>query len=148
MDGDVDLGFLCQDKWEKICSTQESVLEVFEDISLMSLDILMQCTFSRKTNCQINRLVTGGGKKHTFVCHYLNHLLTYLHFLSSTHDHYTKGIRESSEIIHKRIFSFLYHHDIIFKFSSQKRHLQKIVNNLNQYTGISWVWVARVHTLS
>ncbi|KAK1339983.1 hypothetical protein QTO34_018547 [Cnephaeus nilssonii] len=94
------------DKWEKICGTQESVLEVFEDISLMSLDTLMRCTFSRETNCQIN----------------------------STHDTYIKGISEGCEIIYKRMFSFLYHHDIIFKFSSMKRHLQKIVNNLYQYT--------------
>ncbi|XP_036304429.1 cytochrome P450 4X1 [Pipistrellus kuhlii] len=94
------------DKWEKICGTQEAVLEVFNDISLMSLDILMKCTFSQDTNCQIN----------------------------SAFDDYTKGICEGSEIIHKRSFSFLYHHDIIFKFSSEKHRLQKIANNLYQYT--------------
>ncbi|XP_036203024.1 cytochrome P450 4X1 [Myotis myotis] len=94
------------DKWEKICGTQESVLEVFEDISLMSLDTLMKCTFSQETNCQIN----------------------------ITQDHYTNGINEGSEIIYHRTFNFLYHYDIIFKFSPRKRQLQKIINNLHQYT--------------
>lgn len=69
-------------------------------------------------------------------------LIDILSPLSSAFDDYTKGICEASEIIYKRALSFLYHHDIIFKFSSEKHQLQKISNNLYQYTGISWVWVA------
>ncbi|XP_066121118.1 cytochrome P450 4X1-like isoform X1 [Saccopteryx bilineata] len=92
-------------KWEKICGTQDTPVEVFEDIILMSLDTLMKCTFSRETNCQIN----------------------------STHDHYVKSISEARKIIISRLCS-LFHHDIIFKFSPAGCCSQKISNNLNQYT--------------
>jgi hypothetical protein len=57
------LNLLCQDKWEKICSAQETTVEVFEHINLMTLDTIMKCAFSQETNCQINRSVTGKGKK-------------------------------------------------------------------------------------
>lgn len=55
---DVDLDLPCQGKWEKICSAQDTTLEVYEHISLMALDIIMKCVFSQETNCQINRSVT------------------------------------------------------------------------------------------
>ncbi|KAM8791759.1 LOW QUALITY PROTEIN: cytochrome P450 4X1-like [Rhynchonycteris naso] len=93
-------------KWEKICGTQDTPVEVFEDTSLMSLDTLMKCTFSRETNCQID----------------------------STHDHYAKSVSEGSRIIFSRVYSFLFHYDIIFKLSPAGRHLQRISNILNQYT--------------
>lgn len=59
----VDLNLLGQGKWEKICGTQDTVVEVFGHIRLMTLDTLMKCTFSQETNCQINRSVTGKPKK-------------------------------------------------------------------------------------
>ncbi|XP_066121116.1 cytochrome P450 4X1-like [Saccopteryx bilineata] len=92
-------------KWEQICSTQDTPMEVSEDTTLMSLDTLMKCIFSRETNCQIN----------------------------STHDHYVKMLSEAVKIIISRAYSFLFHHDIIFKLSPAGRRLQKISNNLNQY---------------
>lgn len=57
---------MCQGKWEKICGTQNTVVEVSKHISFMSLDVLMKCTFRMDTNCQINRSVTGGQKRHLF----------------------------------------------------------------------------------
>ncbi|XP_023390766.1 cytochrome P450 4X1-like [Pteropus vampyrus] len=42
-------------KWEKICGTQDTLVEVFGHIRLMTLDTLMKCIFSQETNCQINR---------------------------------------------------------------------------------------------
>lgn len=65
-DDDVDLDLMCQGKWEKICGTQDTVVDVSEHTSLMSLDTLMKCAFSRDTNCQINRSVTGGQKRNVF----------------------------------------------------------------------------------
>uniref|UniRef100_A0A452SNL9 Cytochrome P450 family 4 subfamily X member 1 n=1 Tax=Ursus americanus TaxID=9643 RepID=A0A452SNL9_URSAM len=35
-------------KWEKICSPQDTVVEVYEHIDLMTLDILMKCAFNLK----------------------------------------------------------------------------------------------------
>ncbi|XP_036111722.1 cytochrome P450 4X1 [Molossus molossus] len=94
-------------KWEKTCGTQETVVEVFKDINLMSLDTLMKCTFSQETNCQIN----------------------------STHNRFIEGLTECLEIILKCMYSFFYHYDIFFKFSPESRRLQKWTNIIHQYTG-------------
>uniref|UniRef100_A0A452VFH1 Cytochrome P450 4X1-like n=1 Tax=Ursus maritimus TaxID=29073 RepID=A0A452VFH1_URSMA len=93
-------------KWEKICSPQDTVVEVYEHIDLMTLDILMKCAFSQETNCQI----------------------------SSTRDLYVKATFEASKIIFYRLYSFLHHHDIIFKFSPQGHRLQEMVKILHKYT--------------
>ncbi|XP_019480286.1 PREDICTED: cytochrome P450 4X1 isoform X2 [Hipposideros armiger] len=94
------------DKWERICSTQDTVVEVSEHVRLMSLDTLMKCTFSRETNCQINR----------------------------THDCYITAMSEASKIIFNRMPNFLLHHDIIFKFSPGGRRLPELSKTLHQYT--------------
>ncbi|XP_045701819.1 LOW QUALITY PROTEIN: cytochrome P450 4X1-like [Phyllostomus hastatus] len=93
-------------KWEKMCGTQNTLVEVSRDISLMTLDTLMKCTFSKETNCQIN----------------------------SSHDEYVNALFEGSKIVFKRLYTFLLHHDMIFKFTTAYRRLQKIANILNQYT--------------
>ncbi|XP_054994959.1 cytochrome P450 4X1 [Sorex araneus] len=94
------------DKWEKLCSTQDTTVEVFEHISLMTLDMLMKCAFSQETNCQIN----------------------------STQDPYVKATFEASKIIFYPLYSFLPHPDIIFKFSPEGHCLQEISTVLHQYT--------------
>ncbi|XP_040834556.1 cytochrome P450 4X1-like [Ochotona curzoniae] len=93
-------------KWEKICSAQDTTLEVYEHISLMALDIIMKCAFSQETNCQIN----------------------------STCDPYLKAILEMGKITFHRLYNFLHHHDIIFKFSPQGYRFHKLSQVLNQYT--------------
>nr|XP_035949354.1 cytochrome P450 4X1 isoform X2 [Halichoerus grypus] len=93
-------------KWEKICSSQDTVVEVYEHINLMTLDILLKCAFSQETNCQI----------------------------SSTHDLYVKTTFEARKIIFYHLHSFLHHHDIIFKFSPQGQRLQEMIKILQQYT--------------
>ncbi|XP_043938227.1 cytochrome P450 4F3-like [Protopterus annectens] len=42
------------DKWEKLSKNNQSV-ELFEHVSLMSLDTLLQCAFSYDSNCQTQR---------------------------------------------------------------------------------------------
>ncbi|XP_045713528.1 cytochrome P450 4X1-like [Phyllostomus hastatus] len=93
-------------KWEKMCGTQNTLVEVSRDISLMTLDTLMKCTFSKETNCQIN----------------------------SSHDEYVNALSEVSKIISKCLYTSLLHYDMIFKFTTAYRRLQKIANILNQYT--------------
>ncbi|XP_036899254.1 cytochrome P450 4X1 [Sturnira hondurensis] len=93
-------------KWEKMCGTQDTLVEVSGDISLMTLDALMKCTFSKETNCQIN----------------------------SSHDAYVNAISEGSKIIFKHLYTFLLHHDMIFKFTAAYCHLQKLASILHQYT--------------
>ncbi|XP_057566031.1 cytochrome P450 4X1 [Hippopotamus amphibius kiboko] len=93
-------------KWERICGSQDTLLEISEHISLMTLDILMKCIFSWETNCQIN----------------------------STHDHYVKATREGTNILFYRAYNFFYHHDVIFKFSPKGHHLQEVNKILHQHT--------------
>ncbi|XP_060061929.1 cytochrome P450 4X1 isoform X2 [Erinaceus europaeus] len=92
-------------KWEEICGTRDTGVEVFEHISLMTLDILLKCAFSQETNCQIN----------------------------SNHDTYVKAMFDSSKITFYHLYSFLHHHDIIFKFSPEGHRLQEISEVLQQY---------------
>ncbi|XP_006200509.1 cytochrome P450 4X1 [Vicugna pacos] len=93
-------------KWERICGTQNTLLDISEHIDLMTLDVLMKCIFSKETNCQIN----------------------------SNFDYYIKAIREGTTIIFYRVYNFLYHHDMIFKFSSQGHRLWEISKILHQHT--------------
>lgn len=69
-------------------------------------------------------------------------------FLSSSHDEYVNALSEGSKIISKCWYTFLLHHDVIFKFTTAYRRLQKISHILHQYTGISRDWVALMYPLS
>lgn len=92
-----------------------------------------------------DKQVSDRRAKKTFVCYYINHLLTYPYFLSSTDDHYVKAVSEASKINFSHLYGFLLHHDVIFKFSPDGHRLQELSKILHQYAGISWVWVAQVH---
>lgn len=41
----------CQDKWERYANTDKS-FELFEHVSLMTLDSILKCAFSYDSNCQ------------------------------------------------------------------------------------------------
>ncbi|XP_062960050.1 cytochrome P450 4X1-like [Cynocephalus volans] len=94
------------DKWEKICSTKDTTVDVFEHINLMALDTIMKCAFSHETNCQIN----------------------------STHNPYIKATFEMGKIIFYRVYSFLHHNDIMFRLSSKGRRFHELIQVLHQYT--------------
>ncbi|KAM7324523.1 hypothetical protein ACRRTK_016828 [Alexandromys fortis] len=94
------------DKWEKIWSTQETTVEVFEHINLMALDIIMKCAFGQETNCQIN----------------------------GTYEPYMKATFELGEIISSRLYNFWHHHDIIFKFSPKGHCFQELGKVIHQCT--------------
>ncbi|XP_053432616.1 cytochrome P450 4X1 [Nycticebus coucang] len=94
------------DKWEKLCGTQDTSIEVSDHIHLMALDTIMKCAFSQETNCQIN----------------------------STHDAYVKATFEISRILYYRTYNFLYHHDMIFKLSPLSRRLEKLNQVVHRYT--------------
>ena len=46
----------CQDKWKSYAKTNES-FELFNHVSLMTLDSIMKCAFSYNSNCQTERRV-------------------------------------------------------------------------------------------
>ncbi|XP_010580723.1 PREDICTED: cytochrome P450 4B1-like [Haliaeetus leucocephalus] len=57
------------DKWEKKNTERKSV-EIFQDISLMTLDSIMKCAFSCNTNCQTQRSVpklSNSGKANYYI---------------------------------------------------------------------------------
>ncbi|XP_041842904.1 cytochrome P450 4B1 [Melanotaenia boesemani] len=76
------------DKWESYATTNEP-FELFQHVSLMTLDSIMKCAFSCNSNCQ-----TDGG--------------------SNT---YIKAVYELSNLINLRMRMFPYHSDLIFYLS-------------------------------
>ncbi|XP_035991163.1 cytochrome P450 4B1 [Fundulus heteroclitus] len=76
------------DKWERYATTEET-FEVFEHVSLMTLDSILKCAFSCNSNCQ-----TEGGR-----------------------NAYIKAVYELSYLINFRVRTFPYHSDLIFHLS-------------------------------
>lgn len=50
---DIIFTYCWQDKWEKYADTGESV-DISEDMSLLTLDTILRCAFSYKSNCQVD----------------------------------------------------------------------------------------------
>lgn len=76
------------DKWERYANTKET-FELFEHVSLMTLDSILKCAFSCNSNCQ-----TEGGT-----------------------NAYIKAVYELSNLINFRVRTFPYHSDLIFHLS-------------------------------
>ncbi|KAM4735441.1 cytochrome P450 4T8 [Anableps anableps] len=76
------------DKWERYANTEET-FELFEHVSLMTLDSILRCAFSCNSNCQIE----GGTNA------------------------YIKAVYELSNLINLRMRTFPYHSDLIFHLS-------------------------------
>ncbi|KAF7645499.1 hypothetical protein LDENG_00203600 [Lucifuga dentata] len=75
-------------KWENFAKTNES-FELFNHVSLMTLDSIMKCAFSYNSNCQNE----GGASE------------------------YIKAVYELSNLINLRMRIFPYHNDFIFHLS-------------------------------
>uniref|UniRef100_A0A8C3CHC3 CP4B1 protein n=1 Tax=Cairina moschata TaxID=8855 RepID=A0A8C3CHC3_CAIMO len=82
------------DKWEK-ASMQRKSVEVYQDISLMTLDNIMKCAFSSSTDCQTQ----------------------------SNSDYYIRAVHELSCLISKRIQALPYG-DAFYGWSHQGRKFQ------------------------
>ncbi|XP_005796001.1 cytochrome P450 4B1-like [Xiphophorus maculatus] len=76
------------DKWERYANSKET-LELFEHVSLMTLDSILKCAFSCNSNCQ-----TEGGT-----------------------NAYIKAVYELTNLINLRMRMFPYHSDLIFHLS-------------------------------
>ncbi|KAM8935317.1 cytochrome P450 4A11-like isoform 2-T2 [Lycaon pictus] len=55
------------DKWEELLS-QNSHLEIFDHVSLMTLDTIMKCAFSYQGNHQADRSLTSEGRRNHKAC--------------------------------------------------------------------------------
>ncbi|NXQ95343.1 CP4B1 protein, partial [Sagittarius serpentarius] len=75
------------DKWEKK-NTERKPVELFQDISLMTLDTIMKCAFSHNTNCQTQ----------------------------SNSDYYIRAVYDLTHLVSKRIQTFSYQ-DVFYNFT-------------------------------
>ncbi|XP_029360354.1 cytochrome P450 4T8 isoform X1 [Echeneis naucrates] len=93
------------DKWESYADTNKP-FELFEHVSLMTLDSILQCAFSYKSNCQ-----TEGGK-----------------------NTYIKAVYEVSDLINLRFRMFPYHSDLIFNLSPHGFRYRKVRKVAHSHT--------------
>nr|AUX14920.1 cytochrome p450 CYP4T18 [Kryptolebias marmoratus] len=93
------------DKWESYAKTNEN-FELFEHVSLMTLDTILQCAFSCKSNCQ-----TEGGT-----------------------NAYIKAVYELSNIVNFRLRTFPYHSDLIFHLSPHGFKFRKACKVAHSHT--------------
>ncbi|CDQ58410.1 unnamed protein product [Oncorhynchus mykiss] len=101
--------FLFQDKWETHSKSDES-FELFEHVSLMTLDSIMKCAFSSNTNCQTVR----GGESGT--------------------NSYIKAVYELSDLVNVRFRTFPYHSEWIFQLSPHGYKYRKACNVAHSHT--------------
>ncbi|KAJ8340861.1 hypothetical protein SKAU_G00331520, partial [Synaphobranchus kaupii] len=93
------------DKWETYANKDES-FELFQHVSLMTLDSIMKCAFSCDTNCQIE---------------------------SGTNS-YIKAVYELSYLINFRFRTFPYHSDTIFALSPHGYRFRKACRIAHRHT--------------
>ncbi|KAL7394038.1 hypothetical protein ABVT39_019743 [Epinephelus coioides] len=93
------------DKWESYANTSKS-FELFEHVSLMTLDTILKCAFSYSSNCQ-----TKGGS-----------------------NAYIKAVYELSDLINLRFRIFPYHNDIIFYLSPHGFRYRKVCRVAHDHT--------------
>uniref|UniRef100_A0A8C6THR8 aromatase n=1 Tax=Neogobius melanostomus TaxID=47308 RepID=A0A8C6THR8_9GOBI len=92
-------------KWEKYSETGET-FELFEHVSLMTLDSILKCAFSYNSNCQ-----TAGGT-----------------------NAYIQSVYELSNLINLRFRTFPYHNDLIFHLSPHGFRFRKACRVAQNHT--------------
>lgn len=126
------------DKWEK-ASMQRTSVEVFQDISLMTLDNIMKCAFSSSTACQTQRSVhkpPNSGKTSTpdYPTQLPTPTLTLVSHSNS--DCYIRAVHEVSCLVSKRIQAIPYG-DAFYGWTRQGCRFQDACKLAYAHTGIS-----------
>ncbi|XP_045714592.1 cytochrome P450 4A11 isoform X2 [Phyllostomus hastatus] len=93
------------DKWEELIS-QDSHLEIFEHVSLMTLDTIMKCAFSQQGSIQTDR----------------------------NSQSYLQAIEDIKNLIHSRLRSFFYQNDIIYGLTPEGRRNHWACQLAHQHT--------------
>ncbi|XP_070552309.1 leukotriene-B4 omega-hydroxylase 3-like [Ptychodera flava] len=97
-----DCALTLVEKWSNLCKSSESctaTLEMFEHISLMTLDSLMKCVFSQDSRCQTQA-------KHPYI----------------------RAVYEIADLIMRRGRFPLYHNDFIYYLSPSGYRMRKALN--------------------
>ncbi|XP_018427690.1 PREDICTED: cytochrome P450 4F22 isoform X1 [Nanorana parkeri] len=91
-------------KWRRLCVGGPVSLDMFEHISLMTLDSLLKCTFSYDSDCQ------------------------------EKPSDYIAAIYELSSLVVKREHCLPHHFDLIYRFSSNGRKFRHACNIVHDFT--------------
>ncbi|XP_067423981.1 cytochrome P450 4B1-like isoform X2 [Emydura macquarii macquarii] len=94
------------DKWEQLIAQEKSV-ELFEHVSLMTLDSIMKCAFSYHSNCQ-----TDSHRKNSYI----------------------QAVFDLSYLIHHRLRIFPYHNDLIYWLSPHGFKFRKACQLAHSHT--------------
>ncbi|NXC46896.1 CP4B1 protein, partial [Penelope pileata] len=92
------------DKWEKLITNGKPV-ELFEHVSLMTLDSIMKCAFSYQSNCQTDR-----------------------------ESPYIKAVYDLCRMVHERLRIFPYHNDLIYWLSPHGFQFRKACRIAHEHT--------------
>ncbi|KAM4641148.1 cytochrome P450 4B1-like [Discoglossus pictus] len=95
-------------KWDRLCDAERSVersVELFEHVSLMTLDSIMKCAFSYQSNCQMDN-----------------------------DNSYTKAVYDLSYLTQHRIRNFPYHNDLIYYLSPHGYRFRRACRIAHQHT--------------
>uniref|UniRef100_A0A8C4VA01 Cytochrome P450 n=1 Tax=Falco tinnunculus TaxID=100819 RepID=A0A8C4VA01_FALTI len=92
------------DKWEQLITDGKPV-ELFEHVSLMTLDSIMKCAFSCHSNCQTSRENT-----------------------------YIQAVYNLCHMVHQRLRIFPYHNDIIYWLSPHGFQFRKVCQLAHDHT--------------
>lgn len=92
------------DKWDPLCNKEESV-ELFQYVSLMTLDSIMKCAFSYNSNCQ-----------------------------TDNDNSYTGAVYDLASLTQQRIRTFPYHSDLIYYLSPHGLRFRRACQIAHQHT--------------
>ncbi|XP_059545662.1 cytochrome P450 4A11-like [Myotis daubentonii] len=95
------------DKWEELIS-QDSHLEIFEHISLMTLDTIMKCAFSQQSSIQMDR--------------------------KSQSQSYIQAIKDVKSLFYSRVRNFFYQNDIIYWLTPDGLRSKRACQIAHQHT--------------
>ncbi|XP_054428767.1 cytochrome P450 4A11-like [Pteronotus mesoamericanus] len=93
------------DKWEELIS-QDSHLEIFEHVSLMTLDTIMKCAFSQRGRVQTDR----------------------------NSQSYLQAITDMKNLFYSRVKNFFYQNDIIYSLTPEGRWNRRACQLAHQHT--------------
>ncbi|XP_013925298.1 PREDICTED: cytochrome P450 4A11-like, partial [Thamnophis sirtalis] len=95
------------DKWEKLIAKEPmKSLEMFDHISLMTLDSIMKCAFSHKSNCQTNRDL----------------------------DYYVQAVSDLTFLLFRRITSTILRSDFLYSCTSSGQCFKQACKLAHQHT--------------
>ncbi|XP_006876887.1 PREDICTED: leukotriene-B(4) omega-hydroxylase 1-like [Chrysochloris asiatica] len=105
-------------KWQRLASDGNTRLDMFEHISLMTLESLLKCVFSLDSNCQ----------------EYVKLLPIFLPSSCRKPNEYIAAVLELSALIVKRQEQLLLHLDFLYHLTADGRRFRKVCRLVHDFT--------------